>query len=290
MKENALKWRLIFENISDDMEEVGLMLLVEEYAKIKSLQIPRRENNKSKGFGIIEFETEEDALNVKHKLDGVQLHGRTLNIRFDDEEKKKSYDKNFRNHRRNQDFKRKDNDRDNHLDFRKGEDFLGNVDTQTVTINPYVMTVHDIKVVCGCIRGMQKSKVIKNASNASSEDIVFYNDRSIDVKNIDILKSEIPKLIQDLIFYGDTNKIFSNDSDIFTKVFVECLTCFLVCFSSCLIEMSKLSEEKRIAFTLAVFSKYSMNSVLKMLNNLMKLLGCSTRVREVALRKIISQL
>jgi RNA recognition motif-containing protein len=78
--------KLIIGNIKYSMNEDELREVVAPISEIVSLRIPRAPNNRSKGFGIIEFKTTEDAERVKEELDGKEVQGRKMYIRFDDEE------------------------------------------------------------------------------------------------------------------------------------------------------------------------------------------------------------
>jgi len=49
---------------------------------VKSAYVVRRENNRSKGFGFIEFESEQDQQTALEKLNKTQVKGRELILRI----------------------------------------------------------------------------------------------------------------------------------------------------------------------------------------------------------------
>jgi RNA recognition motif-containing protein len=53
-----------------------------EYGAI-SAEIKRRRNGESKGFGLVQFDNEEQAANALRELQGMELDGRDLELRED---------------------------------------------------------------------------------------------------------------------------------------------------------------------------------------------------------------
>ena len=68
-------------NLPFSLEDQELRDLFSEYA-VKSAYVVRRENNRSKGFGFIEFETEKDQQSALEKLNKQQVKGRELILRI----------------------------------------------------------------------------------------------------------------------------------------------------------------------------------------------------------------
>jgi len=68
-------------NLPFSLEDKELHDLFADFA-VKSAYIVRRENNRSKGFGFVEFETEKDQQSALEKMNKQQVQGRELILRI----------------------------------------------------------------------------------------------------------------------------------------------------------------------------------------------------------------
>ena len=79
-------------NIEWDTTDEELMELFEPYGKVRSAQIIKDHVSKrSKGFGFVEMEKEDEASTAIEKLDGTELRGRTIKMNFARERKSRSF-------------------------------------------------------------------------------------------------------------------------------------------------------------------------------------------------------
>ena len=76
--------RITVGNLSYNATEEELQTEMEKYGKVVSARIPRRRSGRSKGIGIVDFETGEEADKAYEQLHGKDLFGRTCYIGFDD--------------------------------------------------------------------------------------------------------------------------------------------------------------------------------------------------------------
>ncbi len=69
--------RLSYDTNSDDLQEV-----FEEFGEVSSSKvIMDYDTGRSKGFGFVEMENEEAALDAIHELDDTELHGRSIVVK-----------------------------------------------------------------------------------------------------------------------------------------------------------------------------------------------------------------
>lgn len=106
MSDNDHK-HVLFGNLNWQVTEEELRKELEQYGTITSLKIPTRRNGRSKGVGIVEFETAESGDRVYEALHTKTFFDRPCFISFgkDDREKK-------RDHSRDRDRDRDDRDDD----------------------------------------------------------------------------------------------------------------------------------------------------------------------------------
>jgi cold-inducible RNA-binding protein len=63
------------------VDNTELEQIFSEFGKVESAQvIMDRETNRSKGFGFVEFENDEDAKSAVAKLDGSDVGGRSITV------------------------------------------------------------------------------------------------------------------------------------------------------------------------------------------------------------------
>lgn len=69
-------------NLSYRMTEEELEATFTPYGVVKSAKIitDRENNNRSKGFGFVEMESDESGRNAIEQLDGKEVDGRTLRV------------------------------------------------------------------------------------------------------------------------------------------------------------------------------------------------------------------
>lgn len=73
--------KLYVGNLEHTVTEEELRTLFSEHGEILSLNIVRdRYSGRSRGFGFVEFESNEDAQKAKQALNGQDLKGRTLKV------------------------------------------------------------------------------------------------------------------------------------------------------------------------------------------------------------------
>ena len=83
-------------NTKEDTLE-GLFAEVGEISSVKTIY--DRETGRSRGFGFVEFSSENDALTAVEKLDGAELDGRNLKVSIAQERKPRT-DRNSGNNNR----------------------------------------------------------------------------------------------------------------------------------------------------------------------------------------------
>ena len=82
-----LAWRTSWQDLKDKFRDCGNVV----YANVM-----RDESNRSKGWGIVEFETAEEAVNAMNTLNGAEIHGRPIIVREDREDREiKDFSKPF---------------------------------------------------------------------------------------------------------------------------------------------------------------------------------------------------
>ena len=82
-----LAWRTSWQDLKDKFRDCGTVV----YANVM-----RDESNRSKGWGIVEFETAEEAVNAMNTLNGAEIHGRPIIVREDREDREiKDFSKPF---------------------------------------------------------------------------------------------------------------------------------------------------------------------------------------------------
>jgi RNA recognition motif-containing protein len=73
--------KLYVGNISYQMDESGLEKEFAPFGAVKSVKIViDRDSGRSKGFGFVEMETEEDAQKAIESLDGKEMDGRAIRV------------------------------------------------------------------------------------------------------------------------------------------------------------------------------------------------------------------
>ena len=72
-----LAWRTSWQDLKDEFRKCGTVV----YANVM-----RDEGNRSKGWGIVEFETAEEAVTAMNTMNGVEIHGRPIIVREDRED------------------------------------------------------------------------------------------------------------------------------------------------------------------------------------------------------------
>ena len=110
---------VIVGNLAFTVTEDELREVMEKFGKVVSLTIPRSRNNKSKGLGIVDFETGEEADKAHEALHEKELFGRKCFISFGDTEE-------FRRERsrdRDRDRDRDRRDRDRYRRRRRHSDY-----------------------------------------------------------------------------------------------------------------------------------------------------------------------
>jgi len=77
--EKARKFTNVFiKNINDEYDEAKLTELFNKYGKISSVKVMKADDNKSKGFGFVSFESPEEAMAAVDELNGSDLDGKTV--------------------------------------------------------------------------------------------------------------------------------------------------------------------------------------------------------------------
>ncbi len=73
--------KLYVSNLAFSMNETSLQDLFTEFGTVVSAKIiTDRLSGRSKGFGFVEMETEQQAANAISKLNGVEVNGRTIGV------------------------------------------------------------------------------------------------------------------------------------------------------------------------------------------------------------------
>lgn len=70
----GLAWAATDEDLQKAFEPFGTI--------VSSAVIKNKETGRSKGFGFVEFETEEEASKAKEEMDGQEIAGRPIKIDF----------------------------------------------------------------------------------------------------------------------------------------------------------------------------------------------------------------
>ena len=82
-----LAWRTSWQDLKDEFRKCGTVV----YSNVM-----RDESNRSKGWGIVEFETAEEAVTAMNTMNGVEIHGRPIIVREDREDREiKDFSKPF---------------------------------------------------------------------------------------------------------------------------------------------------------------------------------------------------
>lgn len=82
--------RLFVGNLSWDLTEDEFKKMFEPFGEIVSAEVVKdRGTNRSRGFGFVEFATEEAATNAKQGMDGKEIMGRTIKVDTAQETKKR---------------------------------------------------------------------------------------------------------------------------------------------------------------------------------------------------------
>ncbi len=70
-------------NIFFGLSEDQLREVFERYGRVESVKIMRdRETGRSRGFGFVEMENDQDAELAKNELNGAEVGGRTLRVNY----------------------------------------------------------------------------------------------------------------------------------------------------------------------------------------------------------------
>jgi RNA recognition motif-containing protein len=78
-EENSKK-TLYIGNLKFESNEDTLKEVFGKYGRIVEARVPRNERGRSKGFGFVQFETEEEAQKAVEGMDNQELDGRTLRV------------------------------------------------------------------------------------------------------------------------------------------------------------------------------------------------------------------
>ncbi|NMA74618.1 MAG: RNA-binding protein [Bacteroidales bacterium] len=69
-------------NLNYRVKEAELQQVMEDYGTVVSTKIiTDRESGRSKGFGFVEMENDNDALNAINELNGAEFAGRTMVVK-----------------------------------------------------------------------------------------------------------------------------------------------------------------------------------------------------------------
>ena len=79
-KKDEREPRIYIGNLSYDTTEESLTNAFSKFANVVKVNIPRKENGKSRGFGFVEFQNLDDAQKAINEMDGKELDGRTVNV------------------------------------------------------------------------------------------------------------------------------------------------------------------------------------------------------------------
>jgi RNA recognition motif-containing protein len=81
VKEGNMAKRLFVGNLSWDINDDEFKKMFEPFGEIISAEIVKdRATNRSRGFGFVEFATEEAATNAKQGMNGKEIKGRTIKV------------------------------------------------------------------------------------------------------------------------------------------------------------------------------------------------------------------
>lgn len=73
--------KLYVGNLSYSLDDQSLADAFSEFGNVESARIVTdRESGRSKGFGFVEFSSDEEAATAIQKMNGVELGGRALNV------------------------------------------------------------------------------------------------------------------------------------------------------------------------------------------------------------------
>ncbi|MNL44926.1 RNA recognition motif [compost metagenome] len=73
--------KLYVGNLSYSLDDQSLADAFSEFGNVESARIViDRESGRSKGFGFVEFSTDDEAATAIQKMNGVELGGRALNV------------------------------------------------------------------------------------------------------------------------------------------------------------------------------------------------------------------
>lgn len=73
-----LAWRTSWQDLKDKFRDCGNVVYT---------NVMRDENGRSKGWGIVEFETSDEAVNAMNTMNGVEIDGRPIIVREDREDR-----------------------------------------------------------------------------------------------------------------------------------------------------------------------------------------------------------
>jgi RNA recognition motif-containing protein len=73
-----LAWRTSWQDLKDKFRECGTVVYT---------NVMRDESGRSKGWGIVEFETSEEAVQAMNTMNGAEIHGRPIIVREDREDR-----------------------------------------------------------------------------------------------------------------------------------------------------------------------------------------------------------
>jgi len=76
------KAALFVANLPFSVEDAELLQIFSEKMAIQSAHVVKKRNGRSKGFGFVEFNTEEDQLAALQAFEGLKVHDRTINVKI----------------------------------------------------------------------------------------------------------------------------------------------------------------------------------------------------------------
>ena len=72
----------LWQNLSDGIDNVALQDMFRKFGNVLSCKVAMFEDGKSKGYGFVQFETEESALAATDKLNGFTVADKQLYVDF----------------------------------------------------------------------------------------------------------------------------------------------------------------------------------------------------------------
>ena len=73
--------RLYITNLPYNLEEADFKKAFDKYGNITKVKLPKEYDGKTKGFGFITFEKEEEAMRAFSELDSKVLFGRIIHVK-----------------------------------------------------------------------------------------------------------------------------------------------------------------------------------------------------------------